>query len=141
MKHLTSLFIYLSVIQVLLTGPIYLPIQKKLRSATANTSNGELILGTNSGLIYTGNITVGSTNLETSLIFDTGSNIMWIAADQKLKGNVYSCTSSTTCYATTQKETLTYGVGQISGEYVLDNIQVAGIVSPCQHFIEATTLE
>ncbi len=81
MKYLISFLVIFSVIQSSISGPIHLPFQKSSASLVSNSTTGELILGSNEGLIYTGNVNVGSTNLETTLIFDTGSNIMWIAAD------------------------------------------------------------
>lgn len=74
-------------------------------------------------LQYFGNITVGSPPQTLTVVFDTGSDVLWIpGADcPTCHGtNKFSCENSSTCVRTTKTLSRSYGQGKIDGHVSYD---------------------
>lgn len=67
---------------------------------------------------YFGNIYVGSNNQIMKVLFDTGSNDLWLSTPTCYAcpgKNRFSCAESNTCSKSSDRKELGYGLGQVSG--------------------------
>lgn len=88
--------------------------------------------------LYIGNVKVGSQNETFSVVFDTGSDVLWLPApgcEGCPKGKTFDCSDSTTCSQSGNYNTREYGSGDIGGYEVTDNVKMISNFSVSYQFI------
>ncbi|KAH9846972.1 acid protease [Lenzites betulinus] len=103
------------------------PFSRPILAATSTSDDSDVDLSSFHDLLYIANVTVGGT--EYPLQLDTGSSDLWV----KGKSSPLPNTSQTSLSLS-----LTYGVGQTSGNISYTSVEFAGITVSNQAFIDAT---
>ncbi|KDE09773.1 hypothetical protein MVLG_00173 [Microbotryum lychnidis-dioicae p1A1 Lamole] len=94
---------------------------------------------------YVGTISIGTPAESHSVILDTGSADLIMAADD-CKGcasttNGYSAAGSSSSASTSTSFSITYGSGDASGTLVKDNVTISGYTIASQTFASCTTMD
>ncbi|KAL4466631.1 hypothetical protein ABPG73_015202 [Tetrahymena malaccensis] len=102
----------------------------------------------NQQMSYYGTIQVGSQNQTFNVIFDTGSNQLWLPSKNCIQSyncqglnQYYDCSPSNGCSLTTKAFSLQYGKGQVSGYIATTSVGVCGLQQVQQSFLLVSTAQ
>ncbi|KAL4483824.1 hypothetical protein ABPG72_006199 [Tetrahymena utriculariae] len=97
----------------------------------------------NQQMSYYGTIQVGSLDQTFNVIFDTGSNQLWLPSKDCIQSSYncqglngyYDCSASNGCSLTGKDFTLLYGKGQVTGYIATTSVGVCGLQKVQQSFL------
>lgn len=123
-----------------------IPIQKLSNrlmksSRLSATQRGYEALSNYDNLQYYGTMSIGTPPQNFTVLFDTGSSNLWIPSVDCLNCealSAYDSSKSSTYRQNGNHFSIAYGKGQVSGIFVVDSVNVSGILIPNQTFAEAT---
>lgn len=77
-------------------------------------------------MAYMADISIGNPPQKIRALFDTGSSNTWILNSdvKRINGLAYDNKASRTCQLTQQTAEITFGSGQLSGHFVIDDLKV-----------------
>ncbi|KAJ3269822.1 1,3-beta-glucanosyltransferase, partial [Borealophlyctis nickersoniae] len=112
--------------------------KRAITGVQINASKGNTLFS------FQGGVSVGTPNQDFEILFDTGSQQLWLQAASirgaASAGNKFDCSKSSTCKPTGENapDILYVDGTQVRGQFVRDNVAVAGLAVPNLKFEQAT---
>jgi hypothetical protein len=107
--------------------------------ATAQTA-GDIVLSDYQDILYCGPGTVGTPPQDFTILYDTGSNNVWVPTQKFGNHAFYNHAMSTTYKANGSEFAIQYGSGPVSGFISDDTVGFGGLTVPNQMFAEVNNV-
>jgi hypothetical protein len=130
-------------------GVVSVPVQRNVKAKNVKTrmvskpssvsrmqTTGDIVLSDYQDIGYYGPGTVGTPPQSFTILYDTGSNNVWVPTKKFGNHTFYNHSLSTTYKADGAKFEILYGSGPVSGFISVDTIGFGGLTLPNQKFAE-----
>jgi len=98
-----------------------------VRGASANDNSHSIVIKDYMNAQYYGEIEVGTPGQKQRVIFDTGSSNLWVSRNWVPFHNYFKSWKSSTYKSNDTEFNIRYGSGPVSGQFMSDNVQLAGM--------------